>query len=682
MSASTLVDLVKIQAQSTGSGPITLGPPVPGWRGVAALTDGRTYSYSIQQDGNYEAGTGVYLAIGNLFVRTPRLSSNGGAPISLATGAVVVFTALAIDYGKTTNEGVTFEELAQASTAGLIGAQLGLTIQDTLDRGVRNLSCLPTGPYAYDDIDSVDQLLNGSLTPGGKEYQTEGAGALTVAKSGGMIFDPNALNWYAHIRNTAQFEAATLTFMFVPTGIANPTYPGSRGCGFMAQDDAATLANIFPHCTIQMDGFAVDARVAGTWDFTIIQGGYSLEPLVQYQFHFERTGPTEVTVTSPFGQKYVGTSANVDDFIASTMSLQIFDDGTTDTYAYEGRILGWSLGQRVTTNRALALGSAPNELGSWRGNAFDQRKFGIPSGFIASANSAYRICWQQVFAGGFGNIGIVEISAQQANGNFLHGMVSVTCSTIGAPRIEPFGPMRIQGTPISEIRASHNGSTLSGIDLIFPSAASSPVTVHWRTIGYFTNIASPQSGATALGATASYFPVVPPVNRVIATVNTEGLHTLATEAAFAGFGMATRCWLRATSDIADTLVEITAAGLPGGSLVIGYGLCANNVGFTVTSATISRLLSGSVRLDVYVNSLAPTYPVTLTALFAENTVFTPGDLAYHAAPLADGNKTTGAFTVTSGRTLTDPTGGATVDTQARTADTALNALLKSGGFAN
>ena len=94
---STLVDLVKITANSTGTGAIALGAAVPAYRGVEALTNGGIYSYAIQQDSTYEYGRGTYLASGNMFIRTPTFSSNGGAAIVLAPNAEVAFVALAED---------------------------------------------------------------------------------------------------------------------------------------------------------------------------------------------------------------------------------------------------------------------------------------------------------------------------------------------------------------------------------------------------------------------------------------------------------------------------------------------------------------------------------------------------------------------------------------------------------
>lgn len=96
-SISTLVDLVKIQVMSSGTGPFLLGPEVPGFRGVEALTGGATYSYSVQIGAQYEVGTGVYLAETQTFVRSPNVSSSGNAAVAFPANVQLTFTARAAD---------------------------------------------------------------------------------------------------------------------------------------------------------------------------------------------------------------------------------------------------------------------------------------------------------------------------------------------------------------------------------------------------------------------------------------------------------------------------------------------------------------------------------------------------------------------------------------------------------
>lgn len=115
---STPVDLVKIFINSTGTGPISLGSAVPGFRGVEALTSGATYDYTVQQGFDYEYGTGLW--VGSQLVRSPVHSSNGGSPIVLAFGTWVSFTLLS----------ATLAQGANLALALLTSGQVAFTLPD------------------------------------------------------------------------------------------------------------------------------------------------------------------------------------------------------------------------------------------------------------------------------------------------------------------------------------------------------------------------------------------------------------------------------------------------------------------------------------------------------------------------------------------------------------------------
>ncbi len=94
---STLVDLVKLTVLSNGSGAFTLGAAINGFRGTEALLDGGVYSYSVQQDSQYELGRGTWLAASSQLVRAPFYSSNGGGVVNFGPNAAVAMTFLAED---------------------------------------------------------------------------------------------------------------------------------------------------------------------------------------------------------------------------------------------------------------------------------------------------------------------------------------------------------------------------------------------------------------------------------------------------------------------------------------------------------------------------------------------------------------------------------------------------------
>jgi hypothetical protein len=99
MATPTLVNNVAVYITSSGAGAFTLGAAVIGYRGLEALTNGNTYSYSVRQDALYEVGRGTYLSAGKQLVRSPKYSSSGGSPVAFTANAVADFVLLAEDVG-------------------------------------------------------------------------------------------------------------------------------------------------------------------------------------------------------------------------------------------------------------------------------------------------------------------------------------------------------------------------------------------------------------------------------------------------------------------------------------------------------------------------------------------------------------------------------------------------------
>lgn len=115
--ASTLVDLVKINITSIGTGPLTLGGAAPGYRGRDALIDGKVYSYSIQQGATYEVGRGTYFSGPHQLTRSVLFSSAGGDPVNLQVNAKVAFSALAEDLDIEVTAGELADAVAQSQLA-------------------------------------------------------------------------------------------------------------------------------------------------------------------------------------------------------------------------------------------------------------------------------------------------------------------------------------------------------------------------------------------------------------------------------------------------------------------------------------------------------------------------------------------------------------------------------------
>lgn len=94
---SNVVDLVKINVLSTGTGSFSLGTNATGYRGVEALTDNQEYGYSVQSGSAWEVGRGTYFLATHTLTRAVVYSSNGGEAVPFGSNAQVAFVALAED---------------------------------------------------------------------------------------------------------------------------------------------------------------------------------------------------------------------------------------------------------------------------------------------------------------------------------------------------------------------------------------------------------------------------------------------------------------------------------------------------------------------------------------------------------------------------------------------------------
>lgn len=197
--ASSLVDLVKINVSNTGSGAITLGSAVEGYRGREVLTNGTDYSYSIQQGSAWEFGRGTYLSSGNQFIRSPIDSSDGGTAIALKPNAQVAFTAISADLMPTTqltadikadrdaaetarDESVAAKNIA-VTKAGEAADSATAADADAATTAV--LAYLASNPFA--DTDELEAYSNAALAVG-MSTTIVGDGRYEVASLGPVVW--------------------------------------------------------------------------------------------------------------------------------------------------------------------------------------------------------------------------------------------------------------------------------------------------------------------------------------------------------------------------------------------------------------------------------------------------------------------------------------------------------------
>jgi len=90
--ALVLADRVKETTTTTGTGTVTLAGAATGFQTFAAVGDGNSTYYTIEDGTDWEVGIGTYTTSGTTLSRTTILSSsNSGSLVNFSAGAKNVF---------------------------------------------------------------------------------------------------------------------------------------------------------------------------------------------------------------------------------------------------------------------------------------------------------------------------------------------------------------------------------------------------------------------------------------------------------------------------------------------------------------------------------------------------------------------------------------------------------------
>ena len=213
---SILADLVQQSTSTTGTGTVTLGSAVTGFRTVAAsgIPDGSVVSYAILDGTNRETGTGVIGSSGTTLTRVLRASTTGSllnltgsATVGIAANAGDLFSGenrtLTASYPYRLNQtwnnsGVTFEgfvvnitDTASNVASTLVDFKLGSTSVLALTRGAVALRA-PSGTATQLAIYSTaSNAVNGTAGPNPIDVFNSSGSRVASIRADGLIASTN-----------------------------------------------------------------------------------------------------------------------------------------------------------------------------------------------------------------------------------------------------------------------------------------------------------------------------------------------------------------------------------------------------------------------------------------------------------------------------------------------------------
>jgi hypothetical protein len=247
----TLYNRVAASTGTTGTGSITLGDAISGYRAFTVIPDGTTIPYTINDGSAWEVGEGVYTA--GVLTRAPDESSNNDELLSL-TGRATVFVVLRAQDANGFAPPLGYTPVNKAGDTG-VGA-LTFTGLITTNGQV----AFPATQVPSADANTLDDYEEGTFTPavafgGASVGVTYAARSGRYTKVGRMVVVEIKVSLSSKGSSTGVVTVTALPFACGADGNAaatiSPMASSAQAVGYVAP--AATIVQLFSGATALAD---------------------------------------------------------------------------------------------------------------------------------------------------------------------------------------------------------------------------------------------------------------------------------------------------------------------------------------------------------------------------------------------------------------------------------------------
>ena len=203
-----LFNRAKMTTATTGSGTVTLGSASNGFQTFAAagVSNGDVVQYVIEENSNFEIGTGTYSSTGTSLTRSPTESSNSDNAITLAGQATVSITATHADFSRLQHDGS--DKVTVSSTGASVTGNLA--VSGTVDgRNVASDGSKLDGIEANaknDQTITAGSGLSGGGTGDVTLSHSDTSSQASVNNSGGTVIQDVTVDTYGHVTGLTSYN--------------------------------------------------------------------------------------------------------------------------------------------------------------------------------------------------------------------------------------------------------------------------------------------------------------------------------------------------------------------------------------------------------------------------------------------------------------------------------------------